>query len=53
MVSINAFGKIVVEPKTLGWGTLNRDFTKGFEKPWNSALFHWNAFGKNMSWKME
>jgi hypothetical protein len=40
MVSIKVLGKLVVEPKTLGWENSWESFEDCFQKPWNSALFH-------------
>jgi hypothetical protein len=31
MISIEVFGKLVVEPKTLGWENSQKSFKKGFE----------------------
>jgi hypothetical protein len=31
MISIKAFGKLVVEPKTLGWENSRKSFENGFE----------------------
>jgi hypothetical protein len=31
MVSIKVFGKLVVEPKTLGWKTLRKNFENVFK----------------------
>jgi hypothetical protein len=36
MVSIKVFGKLVVEPKTLGWEHSLERFRKCFRKPWSS-----------------
>jgi hypothetical protein len=37
MVSIKVFGKLVVEPITLGWGQSLERFRKCFQKPWGST----------------
>jgi hypothetical protein len=37
MVSIKVFGKLVVEPKTLGWGHSPEKLRKCFRKPWGST----------------
>jgi hypothetical protein len=40
MVCITVFGKLVVEPKTLGFGILSLErFRKCFRKPWSSCYF--------------
>jgi hypothetical protein len=39
MVSIKAFEKLLVEPKTLGLGTLKEKILKFFQKPWGSIYF--------------
>jgi hypothetical protein len=31
MISIEVFGKLVVEPKTLGWGNSRKSFKNGFK----------------------
>jgi hypothetical protein len=36
MISIKVFGKLVVEPKTLGWEHSPERFRKCFQKPWSS-----------------
>jgi hypothetical protein len=36
MISIGVFGKLVVEPKTLGWEKLSEKCQKWFQKPWSS-----------------
>jgi hypothetical protein len=36
MVSIKVFGKLVVEPKTLGWENSRKSFENVFQKPWSS-----------------
>jgi hypothetical protein len=36
MVSIKVFGKLVVEPKTLGWDNSRESFENDFRKPWSS-----------------
>jgi hypothetical protein len=37
MVSIKVFGKLIVEPKTLGLGILSGKISKMFRKPWSSC----------------
>jgi hypothetical protein len=36
MVSIKVFGKLVMEPKTLGWENSQKSFENVFRKPWSS-----------------
>jgi hypothetical protein len=36
MISIKVFGKLVVEPKTLGWEHSPEIFRKCLQKPWSS-----------------
>jgi hypothetical protein len=36
LISNKALGRLLVEPKTLGWGTLKEKFRKCFRKPWCS-----------------
>jgi hypothetical protein len=56
MISIEVFGKLVVEPKTLGWENSRKGFENGFENlgvvstPLNYFL---NDFGTNGTWDME
>jgi hypothetical protein len=37
MFSIKAFGKLLVDPKTLGWEHSKTNFKKCFQKPWSSS----------------
>jgi hypothetical protein len=37
MVSIEVFGRLVVEPKTLGWEHCPEKFRNCFQKPWGST----------------
>jgi hypothetical protein len=37
MVSIKAFGKLLVEPKILGWEHSQKSFRNCFQKPWSSV----------------
>jgi hypothetical protein len=45
MVSIKVFGKLVVEPKTLGWENSQKKFQKWFRKPW-SSIYSTEMFSK-------
>jgi hypothetical protein len=36
--SSKAVGKLLVEPKTLGWETLGKSFENDFRKPWSGIL---------------
>jgi hypothetical protein len=56
MVSIMVFGKLLVEPKTLGWENSQKSFENDFENlgvvstPLKCFL---NDFGTNGNWDME
>jgi hypothetical protein len=49
MVSIKVFGKLVVEPTTLGWENSRESFKKCFRKPW-SSIYSTEMFSKDF-WK--
>jgi hypothetical protein len=50
MFSIKAFGKLLVEPKTLGWEHSRKSFRKYFQKPWSNVnsteMFSKMVFGQ-------
>jgi hypothetical protein len=56
VISIEVLGKLVVEPKTLGWENSRKSFKNGFENlgvvstPLKCFL---NDFGTNGTWDME
>jgi hypothetical protein len=56
MISIKVFGKLVVEPKTLGWENSRKSFKNGFENlgvvfiPLKCFL---NGFWTSWGWIME
>jgi hypothetical protein len=53
LISSNAVGKLLVEPKTLGWGnTLEKYFKRVFEKPWIS-IYSTEMFSKGFLGQME
>jgi hypothetical protein len=45
MISTKVFGKLVVEPKTLGWEHSPERFWKCFQKPW-SSIYSTEMFSK-------
>jgi hypothetical protein len=53
LISSKAVGKLLVEPKTLGWGnTLGKRFSKDFRKPW-SSIYSTEEFSKGFLGQME
>jgi hypothetical protein len=52
LISSNAIGKLLVEPKTLGWETLRKSFENDFRKPW-SGIYSTEMFYKGFLGQME
>jgi hypothetical protein len=55
LISSKAVGKLLVEPKTLGWvNTLGKEFKRVFEKPWSSIysteMFSKGFLGQREKW---
>jgi hypothetical protein len=45
LISSKAFGKLLVEPKTLGWEHSRKKIQKCFQKPW-SSIYSTEMFSK-------